>query len=259
MSAKNNKKRLKKIAIEVFLILIILIILIIGYLNPNIQEVINGINQNQTKSAISYNIGEIPEYDGKSYIIINNNKPNFDKNDYTTKSFERYSELDKLGRCGVAYANICKETMPKDNEEREGLDYEPTGWNQEKYKDIVDGGYLYNRCHLIGWQLSAENDNKLNLITGTRYMNTEGMLQFENKVADYLNKDENEENHVLYRVTPIFEGDNLLASGVQMEAYSVEDNGKGICFNVYVYNVQPGIVIDYKNGVSHLDRELHNI
>ena len=142
--------------------------------------------------------------------------------------------------------------MPADDEEREDItSIKPTGWRQKKYENIIEGGYLYNRCHLIGWQLTGENDNEQNLITGTRYMNIEGMLPFENKVANYIK--ENSKNHVLYRVTPIFEGDNLLASGVQMEAYSIEDDGVGICFNIYAYNVQPGINIDYKTGESWID------
>lgn len=251
MSTKKRRNDFKKVIIE---LLVIIIILIIGYLSTNIQENIDNVLNNKNESAISYNLGNIPEYEGKPYITINNNIPFFTEDDYTTESFEKYSNLDsKFGRCGVVYANICKEIMPSENEERESLTYKPTGWKQKKYKGIVDGGYLYNRCHLIGWQLSGENDNKLNLITGTQYMNVEGMLPFENKVDDYFEIKENEKNHVLYRVTPFFEEDNLVASGVQMEAYSVEDKGDGICFNVYVYNVQPGITIDYKTGESWLE------
>ena len=169
--------------------------------------------------------------------------PYFEKSEYTTEAFEEYSELDNLGRCGVAYANICKEILP--TEERGDIsDVKPTGWVQAKY----EGEYLYNRCHLIGHQLAGEDANELNLITGTRYFNVSGMLPFENQVAEYIEK--NIDNHVLYRVTPVFEGDNLLATGVEIEAYSVEDNGLGVCFNVFVYNVQPGINIDYKTGKS---------
>ena len=198
-----------------------------------------------TKSNINVSIDDIPEYSGNIYVEINNNVPYFEESEYTTESFESYSELDELGRCGVAYANICKETMPVDGEERESIsNVKPTGWIQEKY----DGEYLYNRCHLIGYQLSAENANEKNLITGTRYFNVEGMLPFENKVAEYI--EQNPNNHVLYRVSPIFEGDNLLATGVEMEAYSVEDNGQGVSFNVFVYNVQPGITINYATGES---------
>lgn len=251
MSTKNNKNNLKKVIIE---LLFIIVILVVGYFNPNVQETINNVINEQTVSTTSYNLSDIPEYEGKPYVTINNNIPYFDEDDYTTESFEKYSNLDaKFGRCGVAYANICKEIMPSENDEREDLSYNPTGWEQKKYKGIVEGDYLYNRCHLIGWQLAGENNNKLNLITGTRYMNVEGMLPFEDEVDNYFEKKENEKNHVLYRVTPIFERDNLLASGVQMEAYSIEDNGKGVCFNVYVYNVQPGIVIDYKTGESWLE------
>ena len=176
---------------------------------------------------------------------VNNNIPYFTSSDLTTTAFENYSSLDNLGRCGVAYANICKEIMPTEERGKIGQ-VKPTGWHTVKY-DNVDGKYLYNRCHLIGYQLSGENANEKNLITGTRYMNVDGMLPFENMVADYV-KETN--NHVLYRVTPIFEGSNLLANGVLMEAKSVEDNGDGILFNVFCYNVQPGITINYATGDS---------
>ncbi len=189
----------------------------------------------------------IPAYSDKAYVALNNNVPSFSADELTTTAYERYSALDSLGRCGVAIASCGKEIMPKDNEKRGDIGgITPSGWVQAKY-DTVSGGYLYNRSHLIGWQLSAENANKQNLITGTRYMNTEGMLPFENMVADYILETG---NHVAYRITPIYEGNDLLASGVQMEAYSIEDDGEGICFNVYVYNVQPGIVIDYATGAS---------
>lgn len=192
-------------------------------------------------------IEEIPEYSGLPYVEINGNIPDFTEGDYTTESFEQYSELDSQERCGAAYANVGTDIMP--TEERGSIgQVKPSGWHTIKY-DNVDGKYLYNRCHLLGYQLTGENSNEKNLITGTRYMNVEGMLPFENMVADYV-KETN--NHVLYRVTPIFEGNNLLASGVQMEAYSVEDKGAGICFHVFVYNVQPGITIDYATGESYL-------
>jgi len=191
-------------------------------------------------------IDNIPEYSGNAYIVIENNNPSFNKDDLTTISFETYSELDKFGRCGVAYANAGRDLMP--TEKRGGIgQVKPSGWQTVKY-DNVDGNYLYNRCHLIGYQLTAENANKKNLITGTRYLNIEGMLPFENMLADYVKETE---NHVLYRVTPIFEGDNLVASGVQMEGYSIEDKGAGICFNVYAYNIQPEIKIDYATGKSY--------
>lgn len=188
----------------------------------------------------------IPEYSGNPYIIVNDNIPFFTDGDITTTSFENYGELDSLGRCTVAYANVGKDIMPTEKRGSIGS-VKPTGWQTAKY-DCVDGKYLYNRCHLIGYQLTAENANKNNLITGTRYLNVDGMLPFENMVADYIKETD---NHVLYRVTPLFEGDNLVASGVLMEAKSVEDNGEGILFNVYCYNVQPGIVIDYATGDSH--------
>lgn len=200
-------------------------------------------NYKLEKNISNININNIPEYTGKIYVPINNNVPNFKEEELSTEPFEKYSELDELGRCQVAYANICKELMPKKQREDIG-DVKPSGWKQAKY----DGEYLYNRCHLIGHQLAGEDANDLNLITGTRYFNVSGMLIFENKVAEYI--DENPNNHVLYRISPIFKGNNLVASGVQMEGYSVEDSGKGVSFNVFVYNVQPGIKIDYATGKS---------
>ncbi len=187
----------------------------------------------------------IPEYSGNPYVILNDNWPDFDAEDLTLEPFETYSELDYLGRCGAAYANICLDIMPTEPRGDIGQ-VKPSGWQTVKY-DCVDGKYLYNRCHLIGYQLAGENANKQNLITGTRYMNVEGMLPFENMVDGYV---EETENHVLYRVTPVFDGDNLVASGVEIEAFSVEDEGEGICFHVFVYNVQPGVVIDYATGDS---------
>lgn len=189
----------------------------------------------------------VPAYSGKAYATINGNTPNFSSAELTTAGYEKYSPLDALGRCGVAVASCGKEIMPADGEERGSISsIKPTGWIQAKYSGI-SGGYLWNRCHLIGWQLSAENANKQNLITGTRYMNVDGMLPFENMVADYIKETG---NHVAYRITPIFEGNNLVCSGVQMEAFSIEDKGTGICFNVYCYNVQPGITINYATGAS---------
>lgn len=190
-------------------------------------------------------------YDGKPYVVINDNDPDFTDADMTTTSFERYGELDGLGRCTTAFANIGKDLMPAEKRGPIG-EVKPTGWQTAKY-DNVDGKYLYNRCHLIGYQLTGENANEKNLITGTRYLNVDGMLPFENMVADYI-KETN--NHVLYRVTPVFSGDNLVASGVHMEAKSVEDNGDGILFNVYCFNAQPGIAIDYATGNSHLDNSI---
>ena len=207
-------------------------------------------NQDGTPNAPTITLESIPVFDGsKPYVVINDNIPFFTDED-TSKSYEFYSELDSLGRCGAAISCIGKELLPTEDRGSIGQ-VKPTGWHTVKY-DIVDGKYLYNRCHLIGYQLTGENANKSNLITGTRYLNIEGMLDFENMIADYV-KDTG--NHVMYRVTPVFEGNNLLASGVLMEAYSVEDNGAGIEFCVYAYNAQPGIVIDYANGNSALEGE----
>lgn len=206
-----------------------------------------------TGTASAFNAADVPAYSGEPYTAVNNNEPYFTSDNLPTEAFENYSELDALGRCGVAYANVCLETMP--TEKRGSIsEVKPTGWHSVKY-DNVDGKSLYNRCHLIGYQLTAENANQQNLITGTRYLNVDGMLPFENMVADYVKETD---NHVLYRVTPIFTGDNLVADGVLMEGYSVEDEGDGICFCVYAYNVQPGITIDYATGDSWLSSEKEN-
>ena len=198
-------------------------------------------------TEISFELDDLPEYDGKPYVVINNNIPGFTSEEITTEAYEKYSFQDLLGRCGSASACIGKELMP--TEERESIsEVIPSGWQSKTY-DFVDQEYLYNRCHLIGFQLTGENANEKNLITGTRYMNVDGMLPFENEVAQYIYRTG---NHVMYRVTPVFEGANLVASGVQMEAYSVEDRGLGVCFHVFVYNVQPGVEINYLTGESHL-------
>lgn len=195
--------------------------------------------ENESQSLLSPDA-----YTGSPYAVINNNIPFFSDNEMTATSFEEYSSLDELGRCGVAFANLGTDLMP--TEDRESIsEVKPSGWVNKPY-DHVDGKYLYNRCHLIGFQLAGENANEKNLITGTRYMNVEGMLPFENMVADFLH--ENPEMHVLYRVTPIYDGNNLVANGVLMEAQSVEDNGEAILFNVFCYNVQPGVNIDYATG-----------
>ena len=198
--------------------------------------------------SIGVDGSNIPAYTGEPYVVVNDNVPFFKESEKTTQSYEQYSELDSLGRCGIAMANIGQDLMPTDKR-GDISQVKPTGWQSVQY-DNVNGKSLYNRCHLIGFQLAGENANEKNLITGTRYMNVEGMLPFENMVADYVKETD---YHVLYRVTPIFEGDNLVASGVLMEAESVEDDGEGILFNVYVYNVQPGIVIDYATGDSYLE------
>lgn len=240
MSRRKRKNKKKQ-----FMFSILIVLVAIGiYYKDEIQEYIQ---INKTYAVESYDMSNIPQYSGNSYVVLNNNKPNFTNEDYLKGSFEEYSELDSLGRCGVAYANVSVDTMPTSERGSIGQ-IKPSGWRTVKY-DIVSGKYLYNRCHLIGYQLTGENANPKNLITCTRSMNTEGMLEFENQVADYI-KETN--NHVLYRVTPIFEENNLVASGVQIEASSVEDKCGDICFNVYVYNVQDGIEINYSNGDSNL-------
>ena len=207
------------------------------------QQVVSATDVPTGEGTSAFSLREIPAYSGTPYTEVNGNKPYFTEADLTTQSFETYSELDSLGRCGVAYANVGQELMPTEPRGEIGA-VKPTGWHLVKY-DNVDGKYLYNRCHLIAYMLAAENANPQNLITGTRYLNVQGMLPFETKVCDYV---KNTGNHVLYRVTPIFDGDNLLADGVLMEAYSVEDAGEGIQFCVFAYNVQPGIGIDYATG-----------
>ena len=199
-------------------------------------------------TASSFSLSDVPAYSGKAYISVNGNVPYFTAAELTTTSFETYSDLDTLGRCGVTYACIGQDLMPTKERGSIGM-VKPTGWHTVRYDDLVDGKYLYNRCHLIGYQLTGENANTKNLITGTRYLNIEGMLPFENMVADYIQETN---NHVLYRVTPIFEGNNLLANGVLMEGYSVEDKGAGVSYCVFAYNVQPGIEIDYATGESKL-------
>lgn len=230
--------------VAAFLLLLALLFGGCSYNQPGLDT--QAIQENTQKS---YELTDIPAYAGNSFVILDDNKPAFSKKDQErTDAFETYSDLDELGRCGVAYANICKELMPTEERGAIGM-VKPTGWHTVKY-DNVEGKYLYNRCHLIGYQLAGENANEKNLITGTRYLNVTGMLKFENLVADYVNETN---HHVLYRVTPVFEGDNLVASGVEMEAYSVEDKGEGVSFHVFLYNVQPGITIDYATGESWLD------
>lgn len=190
-----------------------------------------------------YTLDTLPDYTGEPYVELEGNRPSFPNTDKTTVSFERYSPLDNLGRCGTAYANVGSETMPTEERGPIGM-IRPSGWQTVRY-DFIDGQYLYNRCHLIGYQLTGENANEQNLITGTRYLNVTGMLPFENQVAAYVRETG---NHVLYRSTPIFEGEELVARGVELEAYSVEDEGTGICFHVFLYNVQPGVVINYATG-----------
>ena len=234
------KKRNSKILF--FLVLLVVCL----YLN-HADDIKRSLSRSKD-TVISYSVDEIPEYEGKPYIVLNDNEPEFDDLAKTTNSFEVYSELDKLGRCGEAYANISVDLMPTTKRERIGV-VKPSGWQTTKYDIIKDGKYLYNRCHLIAYQLTGENANEKNLITCTRYTNSITMVEFETMVGNYIRKTK---NHVLYRATPIFKGDNLVASGIRLEAYSVEDKGKGIKFNVYIYNIQPGIEIDYKTGKSKI-------
>ena len=202
----------------------------------------------QSLPEYSESVQNVPAFTGEPYVVIANNEPEFFAEDLTEESFEYYSPLDGLGRCGYAMACVGQDLMPTEN--RESISkVKPSGWVQNQY-DFVDGKSLYNRCHLIGFQLTGENANELNLITGTRYCNVEGMLPFENMIADYVKETG---NHVLYRVTPVYDGNNLVARGVQMEALSVEDGGAGVCFHVYVYNNQPGVIIDYATGDNWLD------
>lgn len=218
--------------------LLLLILVLIGFVASRFLT-------SEDKREYSPTVADVPAFSGQAYAVINDNQPEFTDSDYTTDSYEYFSELDSLNRCGYTMACIGYDLMPTEDRESIGQ-VKPSGWQTVKY-DFVDGKYLYNRCHLIGFQLTGENANERNLITGTRFMNTQGMLPFENMVADYVKETG---NHVLYRVTPIFKDDELVARGVQMEGWSVEDSGAGICFNVYVYNNQPGVEIDYATGES---------
>ncbi len=229
---------------KIWIFLILLVVCLYFEYNDSLK---NTFAFNERKEELVNN-DNIPDYDGKDVIILNNNEPNFDELAKTTNSFEVYSELDSLGRCGEAYANIGVDLMPTSKRESIG-NIKPSGWQIKKYDIITDGLYLYNRCHLIAFQLTAENANPKNLITCTRHMNADVMTIYELKVGNYIRKTN---NHVLYRATPIFDGNNLIAKGIELEALSIEDNGKGIKFHVFIYNVQPGIEINYKTGESSL-------
>ena len=243
MQGEINMRKRNHYPVAVLLLLLALLFGGCSYVQSGLDT--QAVQENTQKS---YESTDIPAYAGNSFVILDDNKPAFSKQDRErTDAFETYSDLDELGRCGVAYANICKELMPTEERGAIGM-VKPTGWHTVKY-DNVEGKYLYKRCHLIGYQLAGENANEKNLITGTRYLNVTGMLKFEDQVADYVKATD---HHVLYRVTPVFEEDNLVATGVEMEAYSVEDKGKGVSFHVFVYNVQPGIDIDYATGESWL-------
>lgn len=247
MARKQSPKKLITQFIE--FVLLVLVTFAVVKLKPYIMASSenNVVEEPSVNYATKLDLSLIPSYSDKAYVKLNNNVPDFDDSMMTTESFEKYSEFDSLGRCGVAFANIGKDLMPTKERESIGM-VKPSGWRISKY-DFIDGKYLFNRCHLIGYQLTGENANEQNLITGTRYLNVDGMLPFENKVSNYI---KSTNNHVLYRVTPHFEGNNPIASGVQIEAKSVEDQGKGIQFNVYCYNVQPRVKIDYATGENSL-------
>ena len=241
---KHKKKRYN----AVFFVIFISVICVIAF-SLIIRLDLNRTKQIQVSSLKEFNLEEVPDFTGIPYIEINGNKPWFDKDQKNTKAFEEYSDLDSLGRCGPAMANVCVELMPTEERGEIGM-IKPSGWHTVKYDDIIEDRYLYNRCHLIAYSLTGENANEKNLITGTRFMNVNGMLPFEIQVANYI-RDTN--NHVLYRVTPVFNGKELVARGVIIEAWSVEDNGRGICFNVFCYNNQPRIKIDYTTGESRVE------
>lgn len=248
---------MKKVKILSILLCLILLVSVFAGCGESVNNTLDGTTQSENDTMVIQPIQNeeikflASEFSGEPFVAVNNNIPYFtDSEKKNTEVFEKYSELDNLGRCGVAYANVCKKLMP--TEDRESLSsVTPSGWKNKQY-DFVDGGWLYNRAHIIGFQLAGEQANKLNLITGTRYFNVDGMLTFENMVADYV-KETN--NHVLYRVTPIYVGNNLVAEGVLMEGWSVEDSGEGVCFNVFCYNVQPGVEINYATGDSWLNSE----
>ena len=235
-------------SIEKILAVLISLVLLVGC-SAQSSKFFNDLDVTaKSTTSSTFTLDEIPNYSDSPYVEINNNIPDFNSGQKTsTKSYEEYGKLDSLGRCTYAISCVGKDLMP--TEERGAIgSVKPTGWQIAKY-DFIDGKYLYNRCHLIGYQLTGENANECNLITGTRYLNIDGMLPFENDIADYIDITN---NHVLYEVTPIFKGNNLVANGVHMQAYSVEDDGKGICFNIYCYNVQPGVDIDYATGDNKL-------
>lgn len=251
---KNNKNRLS------FLCAVLALIFLLGACTPTSTPTDNTTEDKITtdsektatdtesaKESEHIDITKLPAYSGSPYTVVNGNIPNFSSAELTTKSYEKYAPLDSLGRCGVTIASIGRDIMPTEDRGSIGS-VKPTGWHTVRY-DNVDGKYLYNRCHLIGFQLTGENANTRNLITGTRYMNVDGMLPFENMVADFIRETG---EHVLYRVTPVFYGDELVCRGVAMEAMSVEDEGDSICFFVYCYNVQPDVDIDYATGESRL-------
>ncbi len=257
----EEKMRKRKAVIAVVCVAVILVIVIIAALclksgrssSENTSETSSesqiSLPEETTEDAPDAETFSVPAFSGLFSIEINGNVPFFSVTDFPEESFEYYSPLDKLGRCGPASACLGIETMPTEERGSIGM-IKPSGWHTIRYDDLIEDKYLYNRCHLIAYSLSGENANELNLITGTRYLNVSGMLPYENMTAEYIEKTG---NHVLYRVTPVFEGDNLVATGVLMEAQSLEDKGTGLMFNVFIYNIQPGIVIDYSSGESHAE------
>lgn len=255
---QHKETEMKKTRIRILSAIFIITIILSSCAHPPIPTPTAPLSfshepETRTGTKVFFSSRDAEPYSGQPYATINGNVPYFTEEELTTDSFELYSELDELGRCGPAYACVGLDLMPAEERGEIG-NIKPSGWHTVKYNDIVDGNYLYNRCHLIGYLLSGENANEKNLITGTRYLNVQGMLPFETEVAEYVTETW---NHVLYRVTPIFQGDNLLASGVLMEAESVEDRGQGVSFCVYVYNVQPGIAIDYATGESAVAPDAH--
>lgn len=250
MQQHKENRRFHLLVLKIACILLILTVIVVALIVLRYQNrnTVKWETTNRQRIVIpSIDIETIPQYSGSVYSVINDNKPFFSSEELSTQEvFELYSSLDELGRCGTAYANLCESLMPTEDREEIGM-IKPSGWQTVKYPEIIEDSYLYNRCHLIAYSLAGENANELNLITGTRYFNVNGMLPFENIVRQYI---EETDNHVLYRVTPLFYGEDLVARGVLMEAYSLEDSGKGICFNVFIYNIQPGITIDYVDGSS---------
>ncbi len=230
--------------------IVLIIVLLLGFGGWYAWDRYNQPQEEQTGQEQVYDIGELPEYTGEPAVEVNGGRPAFADKDLTTDFYQKFSDLDSLGRCGPVEACLDREHMPE-GERGEIEEVRPSGWRIAKYDFIDNGGFLFNRCHMIGWQLTGENEEPRNLITGTRYFNVDGMLPYENSVASYIRRTK---NHVMYRITPVFQGKELVCRGVQMEALSVEDKGEGISFNVYCYNVQPGVVIDYSTGYSELEK-----
>ena len=249
---KTKKRKQICIAFVLVAILCMVVFLIVPFILRRAGVSHLATDKNGSQSVVYANPDSIPDYSGQDYIVLNDGKPNFNDWDLENITGEHYSNLDNLGRCGVAYAMLDRSMMPTEERGEIGQ-IKPSGWVQEKYEGIVNSNppYLYNRSHLIAYALTGQNANELNLITGTRYMNATTMLPWEEQVMRYL---DNSDNHVLYRVTPYFKGDDLLARGVEMEAYSVEDSGESLCFHVFVYNVQPGIILDYATGKSQVEK-----